>query len=201
MSNSAPRAIHLVVFDGFADWEPAHALAELRRWGKRTVRTVGFTTAPVVSMGGLRVMPDVALSAVQPDDVELLLIPGGDLWEGTEYPRQELERLIAALIAANAPVAAICGGTLVLGRAGVLDDRRHTSNMHSYLSAHAAEYRGTEHYVDTLAVRDRQIITGSGLGAVDFAREIFAELGIFSVAHGSMWFEMFKSGKIPKGAV
>jgi hypothetical protein len=24
-----PRAIHVLVFDGFADWEPAHALAEM----------------------------------------------------------------------------------------------------------------------------------------------------------------------------
>jgi putative intracellular protease/amidase len=194
-----PRAIHLVVFNGFADWEPAHALAEVRRWGKRIVRTVGFTMEPIVSMGGLRITPDVALSAVQSSDVELLLIPGGDLWEAGAYPREELERLIETLVVADTPVAAICAGTLVLGRAGVLDDRQHTSNMRNYLSAHAAEYRGAAHYVDALAVRDRHVITGSGLGAVDFAREIFGELGIFSVANEATWFEMFKYGKIPAG--
>jgi len=47
------RAIHVLVFDGFADWEPVYALAELRRWGKRAVRVVGFTSAPVVSVGGV----------------------------------------------------------------------------------------------------------------------------------------------------
>jgi putative intracellular protease/amidase len=192
------RAIHVVVFNGFADWEAAHALAEVRRWGKRVVRSVGFNIEPIVSMGGLRIAPDMGLSAVQPGDVELLLIPGGDLWERGAYPRQELERLIETLVLAHTPVAAICAGTLVLGRAGVLDDRRHTSNMRNYLSAHAAEYRGAAHYVDTLAVRDRHVITGSGLGAVDFAREIFAELGIFSAANEATWFEMFKHGRIPE---
>jgi putative intracellular protease/amidase len=195
------RAIHLVVFDGYADWEPAYAVAELRRSGERTVRTVGFTAASVVSMGGLRVTPDVTLSAVQPADVELLLLPGGDLWEGTGYPRRELERLIDALVATATPVAAICAATLALGRAGVLDDHRHTSNMRSYLPTHAAEYRGAAHYVDALAVRDRHVITGSGLGPVDFARAIFAELGIFSATDEAMWFEMFKFGTLPATAI
>ena len=76
--NSA-RAIYVVVFDGFADWEPAYALAELRRWGKRTVCTVGFTCAPVTSMGGLQITPDLELSAVRASGVELLILPGGSL--------------------------------------------------------------------------------------------------------------------------
>src|ERR1044072_2578437 len=95
------RAIYIVVFDGFADWEPAHALAELRRYGKRTVRTVGFTDAAVVSMGGLRVIPDVALADVRPEDVELLMLPGGDMWQAGDYPRSAIEELVASLVAAE----------------------------------------------------------------------------------------------------
>jgi putative intracellular protease/amidase len=91
------RAIHVLVFDGFADWEPAHALAELRRWGKRAVRVVGFTSAPVVSMGGLRVSPDTTLDAVGVDDVELFLMPGGDMWENSTYPRAADEALWYAM--------------------------------------------------------------------------------------------------------
>jgi len=194
------RAIHVLVFDGFADWEPAHALAELRRWGKRAVRTVGFTRAPVVSMGGLRISPDLELSEARPADVELLVIPGGDLWEGETYPRSHLESFIKALVAADIPVAAICAGTLALGRAGVLDHRRHTSNMCDYLSSHAPEYAGAAHYLDSPAVRDRHVITASGLAPVDFAREIFAELAIFSEGDAALWFEMFKHGRLPRVA-
>jgi hypothetical protein len=51
-----------------------------------------------------------------------------------------------------------------------------------------------------LAVRDRGIITASGLGAVDFAREIFAELELFSAADAALWFDMFKHGKLPAEA-
>lgn len=192
------RAIYAVVFDGFADWEPAYALAELRRWGKRIVRTVGFTSRPVLSMGGLRVVPDLELASVRPEDVELLILPGGDLWQNGDYPRQVLNSLIAALLATETPIAAICAGTLALARAHALDERRHTSNMSSYLSAYAPEYSGDAQYVELPAVSDRHVITASGLGAVEFARAIFAELGIFSPENEALWFDMFKHGKLPQ---
>jgi putative intracellular protease/amidase len=67
------QAIHVLVFEGFADWEPAHALAELRRSGNRSVVAVGFDLEPVTSMGGLRVVPDRALNAIQPSEVEMLM--------------------------------------------------------------------------------------------------------------------------------
>jgi putative intracellular protease/amidase len=189
------------VFDGFADWEPAHALAELRRWGKREVRSVGFTTAPVVSMGGLRVTPDVALGAVQSSDVELLLLPGGDMWQQGAYPIAELEALIHDLLKSETPVAAICAATLALARSGVLDGRRHTSNGRDYLAHYAPDFRSGANYVDAMAVRDRRVITASGLGAIDFAREIFAELAVFSPENEQLWFDMFKHNRFPATAL
>lgn len=198
---SGTRSIHILVFDGFADWEPAHALAELRRWGHRTVRVVGFSRAPVVSMGGLRVSPDIALDDVAIDEVELLLLPGGDMWEHSAYARPILERLIRSLLDIETPVAAICAATLALGRAGVLDARRHTSNTRSYLPTHVPEYAGASQYVDVAAVRDTHVITASGLAPVDFAREIFAELKIFNASDEALWYAMYKEGRLPADAV
>jgi putative intracellular protease/amidase len=191
------RATYIVVFDGYADWEPGHALAELRRWGKRTVRSIGFTSEPVVSMGGLRVVPDAALADVRAEEVELLILPGGDMWEGSAYPHDALASLVRALISNGTPVAAICGATLFLARIGALDDRRHTSNMREYLTKHGGAYRGMALYEDSPAVRDDHVITASGLAPVDFAREIFAELSVFSPQDQALWFEMFKHGRIP----
>lgn len=192
----AERAVHVLVFDGFADWEPAYALAELRRWGKREVVVIGFDESPVTSMGGLRVAPLRALADVRAADVGLLILPGGDLWEG-EYPRVALEALLIALVSSAVPVAAICGATLVLARAGLLNDRRHTSNMQSYLREHAPEYTGAAAFDPALAVSDRGVITASGLGPVDFARAIFRELRVFSAADEQLWFDMFKHGQLP----
>ena len=195
------RSIHIVVFDGFADWEPAHALAELRRRGKHTVRSIGFSPAPVVSMGGLTVVPDVVLDAVTADDVELLLLPGGDMWEHGTYPRATLEVLLTRLVDAERPVAAICAATLALGRAGILDDRQHTSNGRDYLSTQIPGYAGASHYTEAAAVRDKHVITATGLAPVDFAREVFAELQVFNAADEALWYTMFKQGRLPGGAI
>ena len=189
-------AVHTLVFPGFADWEPAFALAELRRSGGLEVVAVGFDRAPVRSMGGLTVVPDRALDELTPDAVRLLLLPGGDLWEG-DYPRAAVDRALVAMRDAGVPVAAICGATIAAARAGLLDDRAHTSNERDYLTTHAAEYRGARHYVESLAVRDRCVIIASGVGPIEFTREIFEELGVLSEADRSVWFYLFKHGHMP----
>ena len=40
----------------------------------------------------------------------------------------------------------------------------------------------------------------SGLAPVEFVREIFRQLGIFSAADEELWFDMFKHGQIPEPA-
>jgi putative intracellular protease/amidase len=192
----APGDIHVLVFDGFADWEPAHVLAELRRSAKRNVVTVGFSSNPVVSMGGLRVLPDRSLTDVTASQIALFLLPGGDLWETGEYPESVLSLLLRQLDASGVPIAAICGGTFALARAGLLNDRRHTSTVPGDLNA-VPGYTGAAHYVTTSAVTDRGVITASGLASVDFAREVFAMLEVFSSADRALWFDMYKSGRLP----
>jgi hypothetical protein len=46
-------------------------------------------------------------------------------------------------------------------------------------------------------VTDHKIITASGLGSVEFAREAIRELGIYNEPTTQMWFDMFKNGVIP----
>ena len=40
------RKAFVLVFDGLADWEPAHALCEINKSGKFAVVTVGFSDDP-----------------------------------------------------------------------------------------------------------------------------------------------------------
>ena len=75
------KAVYMLVFEGFADWEPSHALAELRRHGQYRVECVGLTRAPIRSMGGVTVLPSKSVSEVDPADVAVFILPGGDRWE------------------------------------------------------------------------------------------------------------------------
>jgi len=190
------KRVYLMAVNGFADWEPAHALAELRRYGHYDVETVGLTESPVTSMGGLRVLPSTTVTSVDPDDVAAFIIPGGDRWQ--EAPvESELVDLLNRLDARSVPIAAICAATVAVTRVGLLKGRRHTSNALDYLRKYAPQYAESANYVEAPAVRDRGLITASGLADVEFARELLEELDVLPAAAREQWAQVFRSGRLP----
>ncbi|WP_078843802.1 DJ-1/PfpI family protein [Streptomyces albus] len=192
--------VHLAVYDALADWEFGYATAVLRETGYHRaprrpveVRTVspGGPGRPVTTIGGVRLLPDMALDALRPGDSSLLILPGARPWDAGE----ELAPFAAAagaFLDAGVPVAAICGGTAGLARAGLLDDRDHTSAVAEYL-AHQPGYRGHERYRDADAVRDRGLITAGPTEPVAFAREIAAELDLMEPHVLDAWFRLYAS--------
>ena len=76
--------VYFLIFDGFADWQAALALCEIRRPGDWQVQTVGFSMASVTSMGGLCVQPDLSLARLDFKRAALLIVPGGHLWQHDE---------------------------------------------------------------------------------------------------------------------
>jgi putative intracellular protease/amidase len=182
------------VFDGFADWEPAFALTGLRHWARLEVVTVGYARASITSMGGLRILPDCVLAELDPAGTRLLLLPGGDQWLGA-YPADALNPVLEACLVQDVPIAGICAATTALARAGLFRARRHTSNGRAYLLEHAPGYETAGQYVEALAVRDDGVISASGLGAVEFAGEIFAQLGVFTAAELRNYHAMYRHGR------
>ncbi len=198
--NPPDKAVYLLVFDGLADWEPAHAVAELRREGRYRVETVGLTADPVFSMGGIRILPSTTVRDVNPSDVALFILPGGNRWE--EAPAEpELAALLRELDAHRVPIAAICAATMAIVRMGLLQGRLHTSNGLQYLREHVPGYEEAATYVDAPAVRDGGLITASGLGDVEFAREIFEELGVMTADDRAVWASMFRTARLPPAQV
>jgi len=188
------KAVYLLAIPGFADWEPAHALAELRRHGQYRVVVVGLSRDPVRSMGGLTVQPDRVLAELDPRDIAVFILPGGDRWERRSI-EPELGQALSVLDAAGVPIAAICAATIAIARAGLLHGRRHTSNGLAYLQAQVPAYSEAAAYVDAPAVRDRGLITASGLADVEFAAEIMAELRVLSEPDRQRWTALYRSGR------
>jgi putative intracellular protease/amidase len=172
------RTAHVALYDTLADWELGHLLADLRS-GRFTgtrfdVVTVAESLDPVTTMGGVRMLPDALLADVDPADSDLLVLAGAESWDagGGEAFAAAAERFLDA----GVPVAAICGATAGLARAGLLDDRRHTSGAAEYLAA--TGYAGGDHYVDERAVVDRNVITAGPQSPVQFARATLGHLGL-----------------------
>lgn len=186
-------SVHLAVYDTFADWEPGFATAHLTQHG-HTVRTVGATTDPVTTMGGMRVRPDLALDGLRPEDSTLLILTGAGLWD-TGDTLAPFARVARTFLDAGVPVAAICGATAGLAREGLLDDRAHTSAVSFYLAA--TGYAGGSHYIDADAVTDAggasrgALVTAGPTEPVAFAREIFGLLGVYEPKKLDAWYRLF----------
>jgi putative intracellular protease/amidase len=189
------KEVHLVVLDTMADWEPGFAIAHINRplpgmsSGFR-VRTVGPDRTPVRSMGGLTIVPDLSLSEVSPSGSAMLILPGADVW--SDVSTDPVLSLAKEFVAAGVPVAAICGATFGLARAGLLDDRRHTGNDPGWLAS--SGYGGAARYVHEPAVEDDGVITASVTASLEFARLILARLGIFSPRALEAWYGLYKTG-------
>jgi putative intracellular protease/amidase len=189
-----PKA-YFLVFDGLADWELAHALCEINKSGKFEVVSVGFSDEPVTTMGGLKLIPDITLDEATPAGACIFMLPGGDMWEQESH--ENLKTFLQRLHAERVPIGAICGATLEIARAGLTKNIRHTSNSKDYLKAMAPDYSDEDFYVNELAVTDRNVITASGLGCIEFAREVIKQLNLYNEADTRTWFEMFKHGVYP----
>ncbi|SRR6266568_1699297 len=189
------RKAYLLIFDGLADWEPAHALCQINKYGNLDVVPVGISNQPIVTMGGLRLAPEATLEDLNPSEAAIFILPGGEMWERETQPA--VTKVLQRLHTENVLIGAICGATLEIARAGLTRETRHTSNSLEYLKAMVKEYKDDAFYVDELAVTDNNIISASGLGSVEFAREIIRQLKIHDEANTRLWFDMFKTGVIP----
>ncbi|MEK6450905.1 MULTISPECIES: DJ-1/PfpI family protein [Myroides] len=189
------KNIYIYLFDGYSDWEVSYIMPEIRKNAHYRLITVSDKGRAVMSSGGLRVLPDVSVEEINLANATMFILPGGKLWE-TQLPTDiRIDAVINYALAQGMMIAGICGATAYLGKKGVLDNRFHTSNDVSYLKALAPAYTGDKLYLNSLAASDDLIITASGIGAVEFTREIMLQL-LFEKQYIEQWFELFKNGNL-----
>lgn len=192
--------IYVYVLDTLADWELGHVTAELYsgRFFKKeaehiSVKTVSCSKEPIHTMGGLTVVPDCLIDDIAVKETSVLLLPGANTW--SEPKHGAIIEKARELLSAGAMVGAICGATVALADAGLLDERRHTSNGQGFLEMFSPTYKGKALYVDEPAVTDQNLITASATGALLWAKQIIEYLGVFRADTLESWYEYFSTGK------
>lgn len=186
------KKIFVFLFNGYSDWEIAYLSPELMKNDAFELVYFSADGKPVLSMGGLRVVPEMSLAEVNVGDVHMLILPGGVSWEKGE--NREIDTLAKTLFAEKRTIAAICGATAYLAEQGFLNHLKHTSNDLYYLKGVAPSYSGESSYVNALAVTDGHIITAKGIAPIEFAREVFATLKLYNDHDMEKWFQLFKNG-------
>ena len=192
------KIAYLYVFDTMADWEIGYLTAELNsgRYFKKgatrcIVRTVGMTTEPIVTMGGMHIIPDITVETCSAADACILILPGGDTW--LEPIHNPIIEKVKEFLIVDVFVAAICGATLGLAQAGLLDNHKHTSNDLGYMKAVSPDYAGEAFYRQEPAVTDKKLITASGIAPLEFTREVLKELNVFSSKTLEAWYKLYQT--------
>ena len=189
------RDVILYATDTMADWEYSYlttglAMADEQEPGRYRLRVLADGQQEVTTAGRLRLRTDGDLGEVVVDDVALLVLPGADTWF-TGHERAL--RLARTMVDRGTPVAAICGATYGLARAGLLDSRAHTSNAADFLAT--SGYAGSAHYVDERVVDDEGLITATATAPVDFSAAIFRRLELFPPAVTDAWYGLYTTGE------
>ncbi|MBX9467568.1 MAG: DJ-1/PfpI family protein [Rhizobium sp.] len=171
-----PR-IAIALQNDYADWEPALLMAATRYWLDCEVVTASPDGKPVISMGGLKVAVDIDFDAIDVQQFDALIVPGGYAWEkGVAY---DFTALATAFRDKGKVLGGICAAASALAATGVLDDVAHTGNALASHKKYPA-YHGEAHYIDQpQAVRDGNIVTAAGSAPDTFTIEVLKALDLY----------------------
>ena len=136
-----------------------------------SVYSVASTKAPVITTGGLVIVPKYDFSDYPP--VDLLVVPGG--W-GTRKLLDDENTIswIRKVAGSATKVTSVCTGSLLLAKAGLLRDKQATTHRGAFGTLAALDPTiqvKRERYVD------QGIITSAGISAgIDMALYVVEEL-------------------------
>ena len=150
--------VYLILADGFEEIEAIEPLDILRRGGV-TVKTVSIMNSiNVKGAHGITLKADISVSDVDVNDMDMLLLPGGQGHTLLDASN-EVHALINHAITHNKYIAAICASPSILGKKQILADKKATCYPGFESLCYGAEMTMEK------AVIDGKIITGRGPGA------------------------------------
>lgn len=161
--------IYMLLADGFEEIEALETLDIIRRAGLE-ITTVGIKDKSVKGAHNVTVLADADFSEINPDDMQMLILPGGPGHQLLDASN-EVHYMINTAHAKGLYIASICAAPSIIGKKGLLSGKKATCfpGYEKYL--YDAEITG-----DKVTV-DGKFITARGAGAAaDFGFAIVAEL-------------------------
>lgn len=168
------RPIIIVLTDGYSDWEIAPLAGLGRAFYGAEISFASPAGGPLTSVAGLNL---AGTERFHPPVQGVVVVCGGPSFESDAAP--DLDDQLRSARDNGCVIAGICGGTIALARAGLLNTVRHTSNGPGYLNGFAPEYDGADRYVDQpFALLDDNIITAPAPAPASFAVEVLTAAGL-----------------------
>jgi putative intracellular protease/amidase len=162
-------------YDGFCEFEVVLAVNQFR---ENNVFSAALENRVYISEEKQKFLPDKKIQELNPDDIDLFIIPGGD--STILYEKAELKELILKLNEKNKFIAGICGGAELMAYYGVLDNKRANGDSEGFkVDENNKEIFKKVIKVDEDVVRDGNIITSIGQAFIEFAIELGKVMNIY----------------------
>jgi len=164
--------VALLYYDEFSEFEVVLIGLIFRQ---HNFITIALEDREYRSEEGQRFLVDQVIQDVDPNEIDLLVIPGGD--PELLVNNFELKIFVESLVAKNMKVAGICGGACVLAGYGILNGKRCTG-LGSGRNPNIPEYQyfSDTVFLDDHVVVDGNIITAQGQAYVEFAFELARQM-------------------------
>jgi putative intracellular protease/amidase len=168
------KQITILLTEGYSDWEIAPLSGTGRAFYGADIRFVSADGKSLKSAAGLSV---VDLEKFEAPTKGVVVVCGGPTFESGSAP--DISARLREARDSGCIIAGICGGTIALARAGMLDNVQHTSNGPGYLGKYVARYAGSDSYVDQpMALRAGDVITAPATAPATFAAEVLMAAGL-----------------------
>ncbi len=156
--------------EGFEEVEALTVVDVLRR-AEIEVVLAGLADGPVKSARNVTVIPDTTIDAVNVDEFDMIVLPGGQPGTDNLNADPRIHSLLNQFADSNKLIGAICAAPIVLAAAGLLNGKCATS-----YPTYSSKLTGAV-YDDKPVVCDGNIITSRGPGtSMSFGLEIAARL-------------------------
>lgn len=154
----------ILYYDGFCEFEVV--LAALQLQGHLT--TIALEGRAYISEEQQKFIPDQTIDTVTIDEVDLLIIPGGN--PEYLYSSDKLKTFMTKINKKNRYIAGICGGTFLMAHFGLLKNKKCTGDSEGLKTdkMYIDDFEEST-IVDQDYVQDGNIITATGQAYVKFS--------------------------------
>ncbi|MDP4109243.1 MAG: DJ-1/PfpI family protein [Bacillota bacterium] len=163
--------VYLFLADGFEELEALAPVDILRRANIKVKTVSAGEKLTVLSSRKVQVAADIGIGEINPDDLEMIILPGGQPGADNLYDNEKILDIIKSAHREGKYLAAICAAPYILGKLGILNGKK------------AVCYPGYEKELtgalisDEKVVCDGTVVTARAAGcATDFAFELVSVL-------------------------
>lgn len=164
----------VLYYDGFCEFEVVFTFTKFRN----NIVSAALENRVYISEEKQKYLPDKTIEELNPDDIDLFIIPGGD--PSYLYENKKLKDFITALNDNNKLIAGICGGVELMAKCGVLKNKKCTGDGEGIkLDENNKHIFENATIVNEDVVIDGNCITSIGQAFIEFSIELGKLMNIY----------------------